>query len=159
MAGAAQAALADTTPYMCLQGTYVCQADARHTSNALGGTILFGFPTSEYFAPEINLFGLQSDRDYSAGHDNEYGGGLDFAIYPMQRSSAFSPFLLLGGGAQYEDRAANDHTYGFANAGGGFLINLNEAHTVRSEEHTSELQSLMRISYAVFCLKTKNPPH
>src|SRR3546814_9952944 len=26
---------------------------------------------------------------------------------------------------------------------------------VRSEEHTSELQSLMRISYAVFCLKTK----
>src|SRR3546814_2024243 len=29
----------------------------------------------------------------------------------------------------------------------------------RSEEHTSELQSLMRISYAVFCLKTKNNPH
>src|SRR3546814_6174605 len=26
---------------------------------------------------------------------------------------------------------------------------------LRSEEHTSELQSLMRISYAVFCLKTK----
>src|SRR3546814_7927566 len=29
----------------------------------------------------------------------------------------------------------------------------------RSEEHTSELQSLMRISYAVFCLKTKNISH
>src|SRR3546814_3883471 len=28
--------------------------------------------------------------------------------------------------------------------------------TSRSEEHTSELQSLMRISYAVFCLKKKN---
>src|SRR3546814_7260136 len=28
--------------------------------------------------------------------------------------------------------------------------------TLRSEEHTSELQSLMRISYAVFCLKKKN---
>src|SRR3546814_3980131 len=28
--------------------------------------------------------------------------------------------------------------------------------SVRSEEHTSELQSLMRISYAVFCLKKKN---
>src|SRR3546814_8554802 len=28
--------------------------------------------------------------------------------------------------------------------------------TSRSEEHTSELQSLMRISYAVFCLKNKN---
>src|SRR3546814_3886185 len=29
---------------------------------------------------------------------------------------------------------------------------------LRSEEHTSELQSLMRISYAVFFLKTKNQP-
>src|SRR3546814_2699687 len=29
----------------------------------------------------------------------------------------------------------------------------------RSEEHTSELQSLMRISYAVFCLKHKNKNH
>src|SRR3546814_9177931 len=29
-------------------------------------------------------------------------------------------------------------------------------HIKRSEEHTSELQSLMRISYAVFCLKKKN---
>src|SRR3546814_3145672 len=28
-------------------------------------------------------------------------------------------------------------------------------HIMRSEEHTSELQSLMRISYAVFCLKKK----
>src|SRR3546814_8869193 len=31
----------------------------------------------------------------------------------------------------------------------------NEAKAFRSEEHTSELQSLMRISYAVFCLKNK----
>src|SRR3546814_2037350 len=30
------------------------------------------------------------------------------------------------------------------------------APSTRSEEHTSELQSLMRISYAVFCLKKKN---
>src|SRR3546814_1331741 len=32
---------------------------------------------------------------------------------------------------------------------------LDAAPQPRSEEHTSELQSLMRISYAVFCLKTK----
>src|SRR3546814_1797727 len=37
------------------------------------------------------------------------------------------------------------------------LHRLLEAQAVaRSEEHTSELQSLMRISYAVFCLKQKN---
>src|SRR3546814_6761260 len=33
-----------------------------------------------------------------------------------------------------------------------------EADIGRSEEHTSELQSLMRISYAVFCLKKKKKP-
>src|SRR3546814_10269919 len=33
----------------------------------------------------------------------------------------------------------------------------NVAQDGRSEEHTSELQSLMRISYAVFCLKKKKP--
>src|SRR3546814_2504305 len=35
------------------------------------------------------------------------------------------------------------------------LQKLSSACTIRSEEHTSELQSLMRISYAVFCLKKK----
>src|SRR3546814_1084523 len=38
-------------------------------------------------------------------------------------------------------------------------IFCNWARRYRSEEHTSELQSLMRISYAVFCLKKKNNPH
>src|SRR3546814_1739396 len=33
------------------------------------------------------------------------------------------------------------------------------ARVARSEEHTSELQSLMRISYAVFCLKKKKKTH
>src|SRR3546814_7948032 len=36
---------------------------------------------------------------------------------------------------------------------GGLLLS---AMRLRSEEHTSELRSLMRISYAVFCLKKKN---
>src|SRR3546814_9574327 len=36
------------------------------------------------------------------------------------------------------------------------MIGLRGSPMVRSEEHTSELQSLMRISYAVFCLKQKN---
>src|SRR3546814_3556142 len=38
----------------------------------------------------------------------------------------------------------------------GFLPGTAEREGKRSEEHTSELQSLMRISYAVFCLKKKN---
>src|SRR3546814_9434412 len=37
----------------------------------------------------------------------------------------------------------------------GSTLYVANADAVRSEEHTSELQSLMRISYAVFCLKKK----
>src|SRR3546814_6812875 len=36
-------------------------------------------------------------------------------------------------------------------------VERRESFVIRSEEHTSELQSLMRISYAVFCLKKKQP--
>src|SRR3546814_7603445 len=43
-----------------------------------------------------------------------------------------------------------------ADQGGGGSPALHGAQRRRSEEHTSELQSLMRISYAVFCLKKKN---
>src|SRR3546814_9213335 len=55
------------------------------------------------------------------------------------------------GGRQLVDRAAlgND----VAEPGLGFRF---AQVTLRSEEHTSELQSLMRTSYAVFCLQKKN---
>src|SRR3546814_6814838 len=44
---------------------------------------------------------------------------------------------------------------------GASSLTLGDRATIsnRSEEHTSELQSLMRISYAVFCLKKKNTKH
>src|SRR3546814_10772151 len=42
-----------------------------------------------------------------------------------------------------------------------WVLSADSCFAPRSEEHTSELQSLMRISYAVFCLKKKNQnkPH
>src|SRR3546814_1750489 len=45
--------------------------------------------------------------------------------------------------------------FGSSSLGGAINYVVNEADPARSEEHTSELQSLMRISYAVFCLKKK----
>src|SRR3546814_10488552 len=46
---------------------------------------------------------------------------------------------------------ANVHIVG----GADVAAELDAKRAIRSEEHTSELQSLMRISYAVFCLKKK----
>src|SRR3546814_1398388 len=53
--------------------------------------------------------------------------------------------LVIVGGKEYGTGSSRDWA-----AKGTRLLGVQ-----RSEEHTSELQSLMRISYAVFCLKTK----
>src|SRR3546814_9662015 len=45
----------------------------------------------------------------------------------------------------------------FGNIDGDNAAAVRYTEARRSEEHTSELQSLMRISYAVFCLKKKTP--
>src|SRR3546814_5617683 len=50
--------------------------------------------------------------------------------------------------------AGRSRAAGWADAAGGAAPASRES-CLRSEEHTSELQSLMRISYAVFCLKKK----
>src|SRR3546814_6911827 len=80
------------------------------------------------------------------------------------------PHILLGqprGGIdECDDQLAtngigNTHHIGVAHIGMSRdqLLDLDRGHVdataLRSEEHTSELQSLMRISYAVFCLKKK----
>src|SRR3546814_6760786 len=60
-----------------------------------------------------------------------------------------------------EGKAPKRHIAGLVSKGdeglGIFFIVF--AELARSEEHTSELQSLMRISYAVFCLKKKTKTH
>src|SRR3546814_7577039 len=66
--------------------------------------------------------------------------------------------------AGFEDAAQLHLFYGDAVASPGSLVTFlvwedgapGRVGHGRSEEHTSELQSLMRISYAVFCLKKKN---
>src|SRR3546814_10869335 len=45
--------------------------------------------------------------------------------------------------------------FGDMDAAFGLVLTSPATGAIRSEEHTSELQSLMRISYAVFCLKKK----
>src|SRR3546814_5318784 len=81
-----------------------------------------------------------------------------------KRVDLFCPCL---GAQHHADTGALDHPVAdtvqiarLGKHGPPLIANLFEANApVRSEEHTSELQSLMRISYAVFCLKKKTDIH
>src|SRR3546814_9964404 len=75
------------------------------------------------------------------------------------RSSRSASASLVSGPLTADRRASrtsrNDLEGGFL----GYERNSRRTNGSRSEEHTSELQSLMRISYAVFCLKKTNNRH
>src|SRR3546814_9460930 len=64
-----------------------------------------------------------------------------------------NPVLFLARDRELAEEAWPGDIIGIPNHGN---LNIGDALTERSEEHTSELQSLMRISYAVFCLKKNN---
>src|SRR3546814_2081170 len=72
-----------------------------------------------------------------------------------QAAASRQPFLARTAGARHRtDAGDHPRTPGRRDRG---RARRDGARGSRSEEHTSELQSLMRISYAVFCLKTKIP--
>src|SRR3546814_1795762 len=83
-----------------------------------------------------------------------------FPYTTLFRSYHLTDKLSVTGGLRYGkydttvDVHAGFNSLYFAYVLGGFSGELAQT-PIRSEEHTSELQSLMRISYAVFCLKKK----
>src|SRR3546814_2375849 len=81
-----------------------------------------------------------------------------FRSRPEHRRQARAAVRCAGAGAGdrrgLEDARARQRGPG---ADGGARRAAGRWRCLRSEEHTSELQSLMRISYAVFCLKKKKP--
>src|SRR3546814_6797408 len=81
--------------------------------------------------PSTTLFRSDRDRGHAVPQHDVDHGPIGRDQEPVHR------VLLLG-----HDLAAHE-----------------QEHEHRSEEHTSELQSLMRISYAVFCLKKKKAKH
>src|SRR3546814_10702261 len=75
--------------------------------------------------------------------------GLDWGMYN------YATLLALGEGVAEDKRAALDWFRKAAWLGTAKSMNYIGSFYEKSEEHTSELQSLMRISYDVFCLKKK----
>src|SRR3546814_10692708 len=85
----------------------------------------------------------------------------DKAVYPINAmgiSKAMAEKVLVARSRTMgrEDPVLCATRYGNVMASRGSVIPLFIDRIKRSEEHTSELQSLMRISYSVFCLKKKN---
>src|SRR3546814_1032991 len=83
--------------------------------------------------------------------------GISSSVYP---TASFAAILAIGKPVAFEASAEERDTRGFISMTTmwpllGSRANCTLEPPVRSEEHTSELQSLMRISYAVFCLKKK----
>src|SRR3546814_9761582 len=80
VASAAQMAHADFKPYGAIQGTYLNTDNDRHTGDGGGATLIFGFMANDYLAPEINVFGIATDRKHSKASDGTWGGGIDLAL-------------------------------------------------------------------------------
>src|SRR3546814_7274843 len=103
------------------------------------------FPYTPLFR---SIFGGDAVVVLTAGH----GGADDMADVAVTAQQRQAEALEGGGIVPGGDHAAQT----VQQAGRPLQDHMRErAIAVRSEEHTSELQSLMRISYAVFCLKKK----
>src|SRR3546814_4771667 len=96
-------------------------------------------PTFARMTRKLRQLPSPADRRHSGA------GDLDEADFAHQRGEGVD---LVGSPGHFENEAG-DRRIDDPRA-----VNLGKAQ--RSEEHTSELQSLMRTSYAVFCLKKKN---
>src|SRR3546814_2442960 len=106
--------------------------------------------------PYTPLFRSPQEPAYADGEDPA-ARNLERLFVILQRESTPRAFYFARNG----QRRYVDHRYFFgklraAHVAKGDTIRNALFGPVRSEEHTSELQSLMRISYAVFCLKKKN---
>src|SRR3546814_4803978 len=121
----------------------VCSSDLQSSRNARNLTVEGIDGQFNYRADigELGSFVIGTGFTYFTKFRQNFGGGTDFSILNTSGYNTTFPSV------RFKNRAQ----LGWAKDG-------LSADSPRSEEHTSELQSLMRISYAVFCLKKKNKP-
>src|SRR3546814_8171079 len=102
---------------------------------------------------------LRSNDRLRAIHLCEYGAqamAVHGGLRAREAGGAAKPGLLVALRGVQLHAARIDDLPGALECEAEVLVEAEGSQQYRSEEHTSELQSLMRISYAVFCLKQKN---
>src|SRR3546814_8746066 len=116
-----------------VEAVFDAPVSAHGACGVFGGEACGGDVVAGVEAAAVPQFGARGDA-----HD---GGGTGQAQFAGEAARAGEPVGLARDG----DAALFDAAMA--------LVVVDEAVEARSEEHTSELQSLMRISYAGFCLK------
>src|SRR3546814_3121617 len=81
--------------------------------------------------------------------------GRELQVDAIDRGERFASRTEFGAQIPDGEKRRGCHEFSFPASPGADRECRAGHHRARSEEHTSELQSLMRISYAVFCLKKK----
>src|SRR3546814_7842645 len=101
-----------------------------------------------------SLSGFHDVRDYGAKGDGRTvdSDAINKAIMAASRAGGGTVIIPPGRYLSFSIRLQSHITLLIAQ---GAVLEAADPTKHRSEEHTSELQSLMRISYAVFCLKKK----
>src|SRR3546814_3365263 len=111
------------------------------------------FPDTTHFR-SISLSGMvakRASRALASSLSGMFGSRLNLTVFRVFVS--FIGFSFSGGNNADAVASHGIHHSQFHRATKPCSSSSAAAHPIRSEEHTSELQSLMRISYAVFCLK------
>src|SRR3546814_19033435 len=101
------------------------------------------------------MLGNKLGKQVGAQRAAVVGAGAVIAQWGERRAQSFASFAH---GGRIQGLAAQElfHCQRALRGGGNPAVGHAQLrNAARSEEHTSELQSLMRISYAVFCLKKK----
>src|SRR3546814_6883543 len=124
------------------------------TSSALRALLELAPPTA------LKIFGSGDEREVSL---DQLASGDLLRVRPGDKvpvdgevtegASAIDESMISGEPLPVSKKAGDQVIGGTVNQTGGFVMRAGAVgkDTMRSEEHTSELQSLMRISYAVFC--------
>src|SRR3546814_3705424 len=129
----------------------VCYSDLTFSFNQAKNISNGVAVTANWFSPAEVVRKLGAFRgDLKSGGDHEFARRIRKAGYPI----LYAPDALVFHAARssFSELAAKSRR-----VIGGRMASRSDRN--RSEEHTSELQSLMRISYAVFCLNKKKYKH